>query len=562
MRSKQSCFLIIVGVAWFLAVDAGCVVDHNDSFGVEPTASQAYVVGTALRHDTLSVMTWNLACRDTEWFGGCDNWVERFAKIAEAINGAADVVDFPDLRDVDVLLTQEVNTTSATFRPIADAMAARGFFEVFGPYPDASSARCRAPFYWGAPHDEPANIRDGARHLAGDNGGLVMWSKHPVLAFSSFGWCVNGWPTYHGYSAALVNMNGRFVVIFNLHTQAEFDFVAYQGLLPTLPDISAEHVRMYQFSEIANLARSLRAQFSRVGAEVTIVVAGDLNEDAYGGSSRDAAVDCHRIDNRLTAAKFQVLGCDLQAECVAGKIGEPTWNTDRNTLAAQFGSPRSFELLDYVLRVDPDSIVEQPVNQVFHPRSTDGWPGTFCSDPTLGKLSPRTNGVAKALSDHEPVLATLRLTNAASAKPSNVIAAAFRAGLDGFDARAGACGQADTQCGDNTNCCASEDVSHDGFSYQCATVFDQSDIQRPGYNTCQPCVKRGEPCRWTAGECCGSDTFPQGNYCKQISFDSAFACSPKESEGASCRLNEECQSDSCRKTGWFEFGEHCAPVVK
>jgi hypothetical protein len=85
-------------------------------FGTFVAATLAILHAGAGSAKNITVMSMNLACRDTVPLAGCDNCDVRFSLIAEAIRGdnPGNYTDVPDFDTVDVIIAQEIATDDAT----------------------------------------------------------------------------------------------------------------------------------------------------------------------------------------------------------------------------------------------------------------------------------------------------------------------------------------------------------------------------------------------------------------------------------------------------------------
>ena len=466
--------------------------------------------------ETVNVMSWNMACRDSYPFDGCDNCSTRFEHIAKAIDGGSGYTGLPDFDSLDIIVGQELFTQPQRYQAITEALVRKGFTHVMSPAPNQNSSQCGTPL-------QP---NEGVK--MGDNGGLVMWSRYPVKSFKTRLWCAHGFPTYQGYSAALVEVEGRNIVVFNMHMMPEYNVAGIQ----------AEDLRMYQFSEIANLSKEIDNQLSAAGASFSIIIGGDYNEDAYSLNHKSATPACEKITNRDVKTKFNALNFDLVRNCQDGIIGAPTWDPTNNDLAGRFSTSGKHEILDFLIEYGSSDTAKDAKNNVYNISYAPGWSGQFCDNPSQGVLGGTHQGNAKSLSDHNAVVASFDLPYAASTIPdaANVFDAAF----DQFAVQKAACGQASTQCVVDANCCRSKEYSFDGNAYQCS------------HGACVPAKLEGESCTWLreGSECMDYNVYNAGVglHCE------SGTCVRKYQAGASCLYDHECDSNSC---SWGWTGRSC-----
>jgi hypothetical protein len=119
-------------------------------------------------------------------------------------------------------------------------LAVKGFiYSIDGsatPHPTAASKKCKDQW------PPVSNLLEGLIATALPNGGLVTWSKHPVLAFGDRDWCAHGFPTIAGYTTVLLDIDGVATTVSNVHMYPEFGSLFF----------TAEHIRNYQFGELQN----------------------------------------------------------------------------------------------------------------------------------------------------------------------------------------------------------------------------------------------------------------------------------------------------------------------
>jgi hypothetical protein len=488
----------------------------------------AYQAGTAKvsyqwgpEKSTVNVMTWNMACRDFSPYAGCDNCDTRMAHIADAIDGKVGYEGLPNFDDLDVIVGQELFTDTATFQKITDALKRKGFTHVTAPMPDASSPQCGTPIQLGA---KLAGVKKG------DNGGLVMWSRYPVKSFKSRLWCAHAFPTYQGYTTALLEVEGRNVVMFNMH------------MMPEISELQSEDIRMYQFSEIVNLAKDIDTKLSATGAAYSIIVGGDYNEDAYSMNHTGAFSDCNKITDTDVKTKFHALNFDLDDSCQKGAIGASTWDPTVNDLAAKFSSSGKHEVLDYLIEYAHSGAFADTLNVVHNLRYTSGWTGQFCNDAFQGEISGTTSGTVRSLSDHNAVVARFALPAMNASTPN--VTTVFNTAFDQFAVQTAACGQADAACVVDSNCCRSPEYAFDGHGYQC------------NMGTCERAKLEGESCSWISqgSECGWYNEYGTGKglHCDTSFGSSSGKCVEKYTAGSSCVFDHECDSGECSVT--FSWG--------
>lgn len=467
------------------------------------------IVGAAAA-TTLQVLTLNFACRGVWPLEGCDNCATRFNAMAEAFTAGGDAASkyegIPDLDTIDVILAQELGTTPEKFRQITEALEKRGFvFNTGAPAPVPGDAQCADP---------PGLLfnswqKDLASSLTLlESGGLVTFSKYPIVTTVQQNWCAHNLPAPAGYLLTLLDVGeNRRAAVFNLHMMPEFDFFG----------ISAEDVRAYQFTEVSTLADNLSAELAAAGVSYSVLFGGDFNEDIYGRGSSVAQPQCALVTSSLAKSKFASLGIDVAAACNAGKIGVPTWDPSNNDLAARFSSTSTHQTLDLLIQHSSSAtagngaVAEIALNTVYTLRAKAAWAGTFCDDAIKGVVGNTRPGTAKALTDHNAVAAVFQLpaasTDSAAAEAAAIVVDGVMRKWAGQVAAA-TCGQAGVQCAVDGNCC-DNDNSWTGVG-----------------QTCSP----------------------------------SFECTPKSISGARCWLNSECQSNQCTwiwDWDWEYIGYFC-----
>jgi len=316
------------------------------------------------------------------------------------------------------------------------------------------------------------------------------------------------------------------VVVFNMHMMPEVD----------LGPMEAESLRMYQFSEIANQAKEIDARLHAADAAYSIIIGGDYNEDAYHLNHRSPEVACERMGDVDVNTKFHALNFDLEHSCRNGLVGAPTWDPTHNDLAGRFSRTGKHEVLDYLIEYANSEQVGGTPNLVHNVRYTPGWSGQFCDDALQGVLGGTARGTAHSLSDHNAVVARFALPplTGTSVDATGI----FQGTFDQFPVQAAACGQADTQCMTDSNCCRSPEYAFDGNGYQC------------NHGVCERAKLEGERCQWMAqgSECLGYDTYPGGLHCE------SGTCVRKYRRGQSCLYDHECDSRDCH---WTWRGRKC-----
>lgn len=455
---------------------------------------------------TLQVLTLNFACRGVWPLEGCDNCETRFNAMAEAFSigdAASKYEGIPDLDNVDVILAQELGTSPKKFSQITEALEKRGFvFNTGAPGPVSGDPHCADP---------PGLLftswqKDLASSLSGlDSGGLVTFSKHPIVKTAQQNWCAHNLPAPSGYQLTLLDVGeNRRVAMFNLHMMPSYDYLG----------INAEDVRAYQFSEVSSLASNLSAELEAAGVSYSVLFGGDFNEDIYGRNSSSDQPQCELVTSSLAKSKFASVGIDVDAACKADKIGIPTWDPTNNDLAKRFSSTGLHEALDLLIQHSSSTTSSNGVaaeiaqNTVYTLRAKTSWTGTFCDDATKGVVGNTQAGNATALTDHNAVTAVFQLPAA-----SEDLAAAEGAVVlvDGVmntwigQVAASACGQEGVQCAVDDNCCDSEN-SWNGVGQTC----------------------------------------------------SSFECTPESNAGVRCWLDSECQSNQCTWVwNWINTGYFC-----
>jgi len=479
---------------------------------------------------------------------GCDNCETRFNAMSEAFSGEASTASkylgIPDLSTVDVIVAQELGTTPDKYTQITAVLYKRGFVYTSGaPSPVAADAQCSDP---------PGFLFDQTgkglvSKLTGlESGGLITFSKHPIVKTVKHNWCAHTLPAPAGYLLTLLDVGqSRQVAVFNLHMMPEY----------TIAGIKAEDVRAYQFSEVSSLADKLSAEFKEAGVSYSVVFGGDFNEDIYGMSSTSDQVQCDLVTSASAKSKFARIGIDLDAACDAGKIGKPTWDPTNNDLARRFSSnPSKHEALDLLVQHSSSTAATEIARNTVHVlRTTDeaAWSGTFCDDSTRGVLGETRSGTATALTDHNAVTAVFPLPLPST---STTVGGSATIAVDSVmsswigQVAAASCGQTGVICAIDGNCC-NADYSWTGTEQHCS-AFE-----------CKDCTPKGSSCQFQmkGSSCCGYDDYSSGSgtHC-EFNWGSTSTCIPKHAAGAKCWFDGECQSQRCEwEWGWWSSGYRC-----
>ncbi|CAB9498118.1 expressed unknown protein [Seminavis robusta] len=491
-------------------------------------ASVAYLVSAK---NTLTVVTINFGCRDLYPLAACDNCQTRFDLMAAAINGGSNIEGLPNLDEVDVVVAQELGTDAQNFAQISSALSNRGLIHTTGePSPRAGDRICRSPIVF------HGNVKDIAGYITGlDNGGLVTWSRYPILETLMQNWCGHNLPTPAGYLLTLLDVGeGRVAAIFNLHAMPNYDF--------GIPG-SAETIRTYQFGEVSGLADKLLESFrGSSNAAFSVILGGDFNEDAYHFQSHDDSANCGLITNDQVFQKFHSVGLGLLGACQTGIIGKPTWDPTNNDLADRFSEDSTHQVLDYLIQHSSSSSSSNPVNVVTTLKTKEPWSGQFCHDTTLGEAKPNNlyRASAYALSDHNLVTATFTLPDSSGASTWAARIAfnnAVRSWNSGIVDEA-ACGQQGTVCWTDDDCCNSA-YSWNGIGQTCNGIY------------CAPCAELGQSCgaQLEGSDCCGYYDFTSGEglHCQKTDdlFSLDARCVHKFDRGTYCLWDGECKSNNC-----------------
>jgi len=511
-------------------------------------ASAGEQKATAASANELTILSLNLACRDVAQLSGCDNCQTRFDLIASAIRGEAGFAGVPDLSNVDVVVAQELGTAQANFAQVTAALAQQGFKHTTGaPAPTASDPKCTNP-----PGPLPsADWIEFVSALSGlESGGLVLWSKHPILATVPHQWCAQNLPAPAGYLSALLDVNGVATLVIDVHLFPEFKF-----------GIDAAEVRTYQFSELSAFAKAAEAALREAGVPFAVVLGGDFNEDMYGLTSKQSTGNqCTSVADRSTN-KLASVNLDLHAACAAGAIGAPTWDPTKNDLTAIFSSSGIHEALDYLILHSssaPASAAPAP-NNVATLKTDAAWAGTFCESAMQGTLGGTFKRSVNALTDHERITATFALPASPADKEAATSTAkvAFASMVDSWttEVQAAACGQSGSQCAFDSNCC-NEQYSWTSVEQRCDGI------------TCAACQPLNASCAWgvEGTVCCGYEDYtetngtPNGAHCElESKFNpSSGRCIHKYAKGRYCLHDEECQSRDCSFSwkGW-RYARYC-----
>lgn len=500
----------------------------------------------ALADDTtMKVMTLNFACRDLYPLAACDNCQTRLDRIASAILNEEEVDGLPNLDTVDVFMAQELGTASENFQQISDALARRGFrYFTREPAPTAADPICQDPILW---NQNDKEIAAGVTGL--QSGGLVTWSRYPIMDHLAQNWCNHLFPTPSGYLLTLLDVGGgRVAAVFNLHMTPEYD----TALLYT------KDIRTFQFGEVSALANNLRGAFREARVPFSIVLGGDFNEDIYNRQSKRTTSNCGLLlndDSQLVKQKFDSLNLDVTEACQRGIIGTPTWDPTNNDQAKRGSSSGTHQVLDYLIQhsSSSSSVNVTPINQVTTLKTKRAWQGQFCIDTNLGEAG-RNNlytSNAYALADHNLVTASFLLPIGSGSLVDaylafNNVVRKWNNDIHGEVDRA-ACGQQDTVCRTDADCCTAE-YSWNGQGQHCDSDF-----------ACSPCASLGQGCgaQWEGSECCKYEDYSSGRgaHCEMDSWTSVTAtCILKFSKGEACLWDEECQSKNC---SWTWRGKKC-----
>ena len=200
-------------------------------------------------------------------------------------------------------------------------------------------------------------------------------------------------------------------------------------------------------------------------------------------------------------------------------------------------------MLDYLIEYGSSDQATDAANWVFNLRYTPGWAGEFCEKAFQGDISGTTSGIAQSLSDHNAVVSSFNLPQATASSQDSV--EEFNAAFDQFNVQAAACGQANTKCVTDSNCCRSPEYSFDGNGYQC------------NMGVCERAKLEGEICNWIAqgSECLGYNSYNtgQGLHCE------SGICVKKYRNGQSCLYDHECDSGECSIVWrwWGPSGKKC-----
>ena len=464
---------------------------------------------------TLQVLTLNFACRGVWPLEGCDNCETRFNAMVEAFSAddatSSQYAGIPDLDTVDVVLAQELGTTPEKFRQITAALEKRGFvFNTGAPGPVVGDPQCADPpgLLFTSWQKELASNLSNLK-----SGGLVTFSKYPIIKTVQQNWCAHSFPAPSGYQLTLLDVGeNRRVAAFNLHMMPEYDVFG----------VGAEDVRAYQFSEVSALANNLSTEFAAAGVSYSVLFGGDFNEDIYGRNSRSDQPQCELVTSSLANSKFASIGIDVVAACQNGKIGTPTWDPTNNDLAKRFSSSGLTEVLDLLIQHSTstasgnDVAAEIAQNTVYNLRSLVPWTGTFCDDGSAGVIGGTHAGSATALTDHNAVTAVFQLPAASTDAAAAETAASVVDGVMStwiWKVAASSCGQNGVQCAVDGNCCDSTN-SWTGVGQTCSSSFEWG---------------------WPS-----------------------FECIPKSNSGVSCWLDSECQSNQCNWVwNWYNTGYFC-----
>lgn len=486
----------------------------------------------------LRLLSLNFGCRDAFPIRVCDNCQTRFDLFADAISGKPGFEGLPDLQDVDVIIAQELSTVSQNFAQITAALEDLGFAHTTGePLPTTDSIMCSNPATW------DQEIKDLIGGLLGlDNGGLVIFSRHEIMATHNQNWCSHGYPTPAGYLATLLNVNDIPVVVFDLHTMHGVDSLR-------------EDIRKYQFGELSGVTRTLKESFMEADIPYSILLGGDFNEDSYTYQNEGANSACDKITSNITRVMFSNLNFDIKGACDAGKIGIPTWNPTDNGLTARFSDKNYHKLIDYLFQYSSSITTEGDIaiNTVSQFKKIEGWEGQFCYNSFLGGAPGNIyTDTEYALTDHAVVTADFNLPPASGApldikdKAINAFTSAIMV-FNNDVVNNASCGQEGTLCWEDVDCCKSPN-SWSSMQQHCDNL------------SCEPCSKIGESCGFQieGSECCGIDEYNNhlGAHCDFDFSEFAGTCIPKYESGESCLFDNECISGTC-SWNWSELGYVC-----
>ena len=487
----------------------------------------------------LTVLSINFACRDVAPLAGCDNCKTRFDLMASAISGAPGFSGVANFTDVDVVIAQELGTSEHNFAQITAALSSRGFTHTTGaPAPTASDPHCAnppGPFF-------SLTAKKAFSALSGlQSGGLVTFSKHPIVKSARQNWCAHNLPAPAGYLSTLLDVGGVATLVVNVHLFPEYDF-----------GIQAADVRTYQFSELSAYANAATAMLRATGSPFAVVLGGDFNEDAYGLTSTANGRRCERISVGA-ATKLASVSLDVHAACASGAIGVPTWSPSTNDLSARFTEGNKHEVLDYIVMHSSSSEAKPPAapNSVATLKANAKWSGTFCDSSSLGTLGGTRRGEASALTDHNSVTATFRLPDAPADRATalfwttNAFNMMLRPWVTSKGAQEASCGQTGALCASDSNCCEAR-VSWSGVEQHC----DRTSF------TCAACVPLGGSCGSTllqieGSPCCGDDDYSPGNGAHCEMTLSGPTCVRKFNRGHTCLYDTECQSRNCKTEYWL-----------
>uniref|UniRef100_A0A7S2IEL5 EGF-like domain-containing protein n=1 Tax=Helicotheca tamesis TaxID=374047 RepID=A0A7S2IEL5_9STRA len=483
--------------------------------------------------DELTVMTLNFACRDTFPFSGCDNCQTRFDLLRKAILGDADFEGLPDLDLVDVILAQELGTEKENFEQISSALKDRGFQYTTGdPAPTADDSICSDPLVF------DSDDKDAGSSISGLNsGGLVTWSKFPIVGTHAQNWCAHTFPLPAGYLSTLLDVgNGRAIAVINLHAMPEYDL-----------QIEAEDVRAYQFGELSGFAGELSNLFHDSNTPFSVILGGDFNEDIYSRNSLSANPGCGSITSDLVEQKFGSVGLHIRDACTSNKIGNPTWDPTRNDLAGRFSESGTHQVLDFLIQHSSSHAGNGPENVVSVLKSKTPWSGQFCE----GYLDVPSSGTASALSDHNVVTATFQLPQGTSTSNMDDALATYKnainSWINGNLVDNAACGQEGSGCGTDSDCCSKEHSWTSSGQY-CNNLYQ-----------CEPCRELHGSCgpQIEGSMCCGYNDYKsdRGTHCEIVGNLGAI-CIRKFVDGTSCLWDEECRSKRCI---WKGLSRQCAP---
>jgi hypothetical protein len=413
--------------------------------------------------ETVGVMTANMACRSGT-LQMCDNCRARFEEIASAMTDgtSATYLNMPDFDNLDVIIAQElfVEEGDELLAILDKGMQAKGFTRVGLPGPNQNDMQCPDSFV-------PDTVQEAGSYAAElPNGGLVTWTKLKVIDIHARKWCFNVFPSYHGYTAALLQKDDVNILVFNSH------------FAPELPEFGetfqtfAQHIRSYQVSELKNEALWFVKMFGDQGLPYTVIFGGDSNEDALGYSNKDQPeFKCSLLSSTPRVGKFfEAIGLpDLNGQCQKGVVSDYTWHWRENDIVSR--SRQAYELLDFVTVLSKSGspvVTSQSPMTCHHFKKATPFQAKFCQDMVTGG-EPLIEGELQSLSDHDPVTTTITIPDASSTSTisDSALKTLFRDTINKFNAQEAACGQETVACFMNSMCCRNPEFSFDAKPKSC-----------------------------------------------------------------------------------------------